>query len=135
MVLFSQLSDLPFSPSEFPFKYDVPCWNQGRNSKDKISIKFISDKSMPKWVFRKTVEAQKAAPSKYTEQDYFSGKRVVVKCIDEKVKTLFGKTGEVIQVVPFPQGVELDINFGRHIVRLTEKQIEILSEQELNPIS
>ena len=66
-----------------------------------------------------------ASVSKYTEQDYLNS---VVKCIDPKLESIFGRTGAVIQIIPYDDFIELDVKFGRGLgnVRLTEKQIEIV---------
>ena len=66
-------------------------------------------------------------PSRYTELDYQNnGRAVVVECIDVTLADLCGRSGLVKQVIPFPDHVEADIDFGNHIIRLTEQQYKII---------
>lgn len=48
-----------------------------------------------------------------------------VMCVDERLN-IHGKIGEVVQVIPINEGYgfELDVNFGRKIVRLHQNQIK-----------
>ena len=52
-----------------------------------------------------------------------------VRCIDQRLD-LCGSVGEVVQIIPINSGVgfELDINFGRKIVRLSKGQVEIVND-------
>ena len=64
----------------------------------------------------------------YTEDDFTKGSPIRVKCIDPDLQSIYAKIGEVVQVIPCSNHIELDINFGRKIVRLTNNQIEKLNE-------
>ena len=63
--------------------------------------------------------------SRYNELDY---KNAIVRCVDNDLDSLFDRTGEVIQVIPLSDIIEIDVDFGRGlgVVRLTEDQIEIV---------
>jgi len=67
-----------------------------------------------------------ANSSKYTEHDY---KESIVKCIDAKLDSIYNRTGVVLQVIPHTDIIEIDVDFGRGLgtIRLTEKQVEIIS--------
>ena len=77
-----------------------------------------------------TVPLPNAHPSPYSEMDYQNnGQPVIVECIDISLQDLCGRRGVVQQVLPFADHVEADIDFGHHIIRLTEKQYKIIPQQ------
>jgi hypothetical protein len=82
------------------------------------------------WFFEKGEKIKKikkeAKVSRYTEEDFIRNAPARVQCVDPALNSIYGKFGEVVEIVPLETGLELDINFGRHIVRLTEAQIEIV---------
>jgi len=96
----------------------VDAWDMEKKAPTKIAIAFKGEK--PIWFFE---EAQ--AVSQYTKEDYLNA---IVKCTDDNLKSIFGRTGTVIEVMPRSDFIEVDVDFGRGIgiVRLTEQQIEIL---------
>lgn len=96
----------------------VDAWDTEKKAQTKIAIAFKGEK--PIWFFE---EAQ--AVSKYNKEDYLNA---IVKCTAGNLKSIFGRTGTVIEVIPRTDFIEIDVDFGRGvgIVRLTEQQIEIL---------
>ena len=96
----------------------VDAWDTENKEPAKIAIAFRGEK--PIWFFE---EAQ--AVSKYDKEDYLNA---IVKCTADNLKSVFGRTGTVIEVMPRTDFVEVDVDFGRGIgiIRLTEQQIEIL---------
>jgi hypothetical protein len=89
-----------------------------------INIVFKGEKQI--WVIEVPDCIKTANKSRYTEQDYINS---IVKCIDSNLQSINGRTGAVIQVIPLEDIVELDVDFGSGlgVVRLTEKQIEIVN--------
>lgn len=87
--------------------------------------------SNPSWFFE-AAKVEKIAQNsqnhalKYTEQDYINS--AIVKCVDPQLKSIHGRTGTVVQVIPNEDFIEVDVDFGRGIgiIRLTEKQLEIV---------
>lgn len=107
--------------------YAMEGWNIDGKRTENVDISFRGDSLT--WILEpaspsKIVQAKNV--SKYTEQDYTNA---IVKCIDRKLASIFGRTGSVIQIMPHPDYVEVDVDFGRglDVVRLTEQQIEIVS--------
>lgn len=103
-------------------------WNCSKRQKEFIEISFRGEK--PIWIISPKSEITKTAQisnqvSKYTEMDYLNA---IVKCIDSNLKSIYQRTGSVIQVIPETDVVEIDVDFGSGlgIVRLTEKQVEII---------
>ncbi len=99
-------------------------WDVKEKKMRQIEISFKG--SNPSW-FLNEVRINKVAEntSKYTEQEYINS---IVKCIDPKLKSIFGRTGAVIQIIPYDDFIEVDVDFGRGIgiIRLTEKQLDIV---------
>lgn len=119
---------LPDVPKDCNASYALETWNIKNKKYETISISFKGDN--PIWVFEnisgpETVKLAQRNPSKYVETDYLNA---IVKCIDPKLKSIYGRTGAAIQVIPLADTVEIDVDFGRGlgIVRLTEQQIEIV---------
>lgn len=125
VLLFASQCLLPDIPNENK-SFVIKGWNVDQDKEQKISISFRGEK--PIWIFEpviKNVNKTANVQSKYTEQDYFNS---IVKCIDRKLSSLYGRTGFVKQIIPLTDIIEMDIDFGRGlgIVRLTENQIEIV---------
>ena len=66
--------------------------------------------------------------SRYTEMDYVANGGALVRCTDSELPSIFGRTGTVKEVIPTKSRVYVDVDFGHAIVRLTENQIEIISD-------
>jgi hypothetical protein len=121
-LILTSMSSLPDTPNG-----DGEGVVEGWNTKDKkivpLEVAFRGDR--PTWFFDAAKVEKIASTSKYTEQDYLNA---IVKCIDPKLDSIINRTGPVIQIIPHDDFIELDVNFGRGIgvVRLTEKQIEIV---------
>ena len=101
-------------------------WNLDTHKIDKVNISFKGVKDQI-WMFEKCQNIKEAnAQSKYTKEEYLNS---IIQCIDPQLKSIYGRTGEVIQIIPGTDIIELDIDFGRGIgiVRLTEQQIKIIS--------
>jgi len=101
-------------------------WNCLRQKTENIDISIRGEK--PIWIFEPSENikvAQSKMPSKYVEQDYINA---IVRCTDANLKSIYGRTGSVIQVIPLTDIIEIDVDFGRGlgVTRLTEKQIEIV---------
>lgn len=133
-VIFSATSSLPDMPKEVPYSDTVEGWDA--NSGSPVDIEVVFDGDPPSWMFRRSKNSKlrvtkkaSTTPSKYTEQDYIqNGKPALVVCTDAKLESIYQKTGHVVQVIPLDTHVEVDIDFGNHIVRLEENQIEIIRE-------
>lgn len=107
----NSLPDTPMSPSDIPVVGD----------KHNLCLSFRG-KSLS-WFFKEANADINPNHSKYTEQDFIQNAPRRVQCIDPILKSIYGKIGEVVQVIPMDNALELDIDFGRHIVRLDESQI------------
>jgi len=128
-ILFFDKFKLPDIPSSFPRSQTVQAID--KNSKEIVTMEVSFKGDNPSWFIDKTkvCTAQKAKSSKYTEEEYLKGgKGAIVVCIDKTLPSYYGKTGQVIQVIPLCSHVEVDINFGRHVARMVEDQFEIIDE-------
>ena len=123
---YDTLPDVPKSEQTFT----IDGWNYEEDKEDSINLSFKGEKLS--WFFEiskqktaKSTQIIKTAQTKHNEEDYLNA---IVKCIDPNLKSIYNRTGEVIQVIPHTDIVEIDINFGRGlgVVRLTEDQIEIV---------
>ena len=120
---------LPDVPKNRNVSFILECWDTATKKKENIALSFKGEK--PIWVFEKEsaadniVKTAQQTQSKYMETDYLNA---VVKCIDPRLKSIYGRTGAAIQVIPSSDVIEIDVDFGRglEVVRLTEKQIEIV---------
>jgi len=118
-----QSSDMPDMPKDHGDFY-IDGWNTSKSKPETIKLSFSNKNST--WLFSRVKQSQVTKPvSKYTEDDY---QNAVVKCVDPVLKSIYNRTGEVVQVVPSIGMIELDVDFGRglDIVRLTEDKIEIV---------
>lgn len=113
------LPDVPKDRESFCLKG----WDVKNQEEQSMEISF----NKKSWVINpsqaKTASLQ---PSQYTEQDYLEA---VIKCVDPKLESIYGRTGVVVQVIPHTDMIEIDVDFGRGLgtIRLTEKQIAIIS--------
>ena len=119
---------LPDIPKEYPLKVKLEGWNTKERKLQEVALSFKKGSDSSLWIFEavkmeKTASTEIKEVSRYTEQDYLNG---IFKCIDPQLKSIYGQTGAVIQVIPHTDFLEVDIDFGRGIgvVRLTEDKIE-----------
>lgn len=119
---------LPDIPRDYPLETNIKGWGVKEKRPKEVSLSFKKGDDSSLWLFdfpktKKTASVKIKEVSNYTEEDYLNG---VFKCIDLKLESIYGQTGSVIQVIPHPDFIEVDINFGRGIgvVRLTEDKIE-----------
>ena len=120
-LLVTNKSELPDVPKKAE-SIILSGWNVGGRKNNSILLAFTEDM----WMFNNSSDLVKSAvTSIYNEQDYLDA---VVKCIDPQLKSIFNRTGAVIQVIPQTDYIEIDVDFGRGIgvIRLTEKQTEII---------
>lgn len=90
------------------------------------------------WGFSKSAQKvtqqpqdSKDAKKTYTEDDFIVGSPKEVMCIDQALKSIYGKTGQVVRVIPLQTHIEVDVDFGRAIMRLTGDQIKIINIDDL----
>tara|TARA_R110000824_G_scaffold148242_3_gene317829 strand:+ start:6216 stop:7484 length:1269 start_codon:yes stop_codon:yes gene_type:complete len=105
-------------------KKKVKAWDLSASEEVELTINFNNRDS---WTIGDR-QSIKTASSKFTEEDILSNQPARVKCIDRNLESIFGKYGEVVQVIPNKKYAEYDVNFGRKIVRLTEDQFELSNE-------
>lgn len=117
----SVLPDMPNSSSSF----DLKGWDPFDFSQKNICLNFDCDS--PIWLFSSSSKDNIKVSKIYTEEDFLKEQPARVKCVDSKL-SLYNKIGEVVQVIPINSGIgfELDVNFGRKIVRLSQDQVEIV---------
>jgi len=117
----SVLPDLPNGDKEFP----VDVLSVRRKTPTTISLRFKENGW--DWVERSNIiatsQTMQAPQQPLTEKDFFNAR---VKCIDPALETIFGKIGDVVQIIPREDCIEMDVNFGRHMVRVTDKQVQII---------
>jgi hypothetical protein len=118
----SSLPDMPNIDGEFKIKG----WDIIARKQVPISINFNKNKI---WSISASKTAINKTARNYTEEDFLKSQPTRVKCIDQRLQ-LLGKIGEVVQVVPINSGAgfEIDVNFGRKIVRLDQNQVEIVDD-------
>ena len=99
----------------------VMAWDSSKKNQSYLDISFNKDI----WLMNASRQERIASNniSKYTEQDYVNA---LVQCIDPSLESINGRKGEVVQVIPREDMIEIDVDFGRGIdvVRLTEDQIQ-----------
>ncbi len=115
-------SRLPDAPMQSIKDHNIEGWNIAENCIRPIEI--CLDSKSNSWDVHESVRIVSAS-SKFTEQDFLQdGKPARVLCIDPELGVVYGKFGEVVEVIPMDNGLELMVNFGRHIQRVREDQIE-----------
>ena len=125
-LIIPSMSNLPDMP-ENSCDFIIDSWELNNHSPQKLSLSFNND--CPVWKFAKYNGIKKYFNNKYAEINFIKNNPKRVKCIDESLE-LFGKIGEVVQIIPmkYENSFEVDVNFGRKIVRLSEKQIQIIDD-------
>jgi hypothetical protein len=123
------------SMSALPDISDVSCecilngWNPKISQEKPLSLNF--NQECPIWIISEYKNDNKKYSShqNYTEEDFLKSQPTRVMCIDKKLD-LYGKIGEVTQIIPINDGIgfEVDVNFGRKIVRLSDEQIRIVDD-------
>jgi len=118
LMLSDSLPDIPNKS----VKKQVEVWNVDRRCSELLDILFDSDNNL--WSFNPTT-IKTASSKTYNEKDFFNA---IVKCIDDRLESIYNRTGTVIQIIPHVDFIELDVDFGRGIgiVRLTNKQVRIV---------
>ena len=123
ILICSAVSGLPDVPGSFPESFTLGGWNTEKNCADVVDISFKGE-DKPIWVFEAAKERKFASnQSQHQEQKYIDA---VVKCIDPDLKSLYGRTGVVVQVNPRKDFVEADVDFGRGlgVVRLVDSLLD-----------
>ena len=93
----------------------------------RISPFTVSFRGDPSSWFFKEKKLEKSASSRYTEEDYYkNGKGAIVICTDPELKSYYNKTGQVVQVIPFGDHLEVDVDFIGNVFRMIESQFEIV---------
>jgi hypothetical protein len=125
-ILYLDDKVLPDIPKEFPFESNrFQSINKNSKTIKPVSVLFKGKK--PSWFVSPCSLSKSAGASNYTEEEYFqNGKGAMVVCTSPELKSYYQNTGSVVQVIPFDNHVEVDINFGNHICRMTEDQFEII---------
>jgi len=102
-------------------------WNPRELKEMPLSMSF--GKETPTWMVSKSEPRLKKIATEYTEEDFLLTQPTRVRCIDQKLQ-LLGSIGEVVKIIPINAGIgfELDVNFGRKIVRLSKNQVEIVND-------
>ena len=121
-------SSLPDIPSENK-SFNLTGWNVNEKKEMNVDLSFKGKDAT--WMFEPQSRSTRLSfktqeVSRYTEEDYFNA---MVECIDQKLVSLLGHTGRVIQVMADSIPLEFDIDFGRglDVVRLTEPQFKIVA--------
>ena len=126
ILVISSATTLPDVPKDVN-SFSIKGWNVENEEEQDLEIGFNKGTWCIRFSQIKTASVPLPAlkPSKYTEQDY---QEAVVKCIDPRLRSIYNRTGVVIQVLPHADIVELDVDFGRGLgnIRITEDQIEIV---------
>ena len=117
------LPDMPNGSGDF----SITGWHPNQLQEIPMSLSF-KDKT-PMWMLAKSEKIVKTA-NEYTEEDFLRTQPTRLRCIDSKLSSLYGKIGEMVQLIPLNSGVgfEVDVNFGRKIVRLSKDQVEIVND-------
>jgi hypothetical protein len=120
-IINGNLPDMPEDKKDYIIK----------SSNQKIILKFATNiwelKASPIDAAQESKIVPKK-PSEYVEDDFKED--TIVECIIPELKSIFGKKGIVIQVIPLQSHIEVDIKFfekERGIKRLTTDQIKIVN--------
>lgn len=122
-------NSLPDIPKTLPASKPIKIFNLSNQSEVTVNIKFHDKNSV--WTIDLDTPIDKNVSENnaktYIETKYVQGgKGAIVVCVDAELESIYKKTGVVVQIIPFENNLELDIDFGHHVVRLTEDQIEIV---------
>jgi hypothetical protein len=117
---------LPDIPKSFPSKSSS---YQAISKDSKMPLDFlVSFRGDPASWFIDECKV-KVASARYSKEEYYNnGKGAIIVCTDPKLKTYYQKTGQVIQVIPFDQHLEVDVDFGNSVFRMVESQFDILND-------
>jgi hypothetical protein len=129
ILIIPKLINLPDSPRVCPVSHAITGWDTKNKQEHVVNMTFSEDIDAT-WSFERSKEEpqlNKRASSVLTEEDFINNNPARVRCITPELTEIYGKVGEVVQVIPLDDHIELDINFGREVMRLTESQIEIVN--------
>ena len=126
-VVCPEMCHLPDIPHECPKEYLVSGIHKNSGDIRPINVAFRGDD--PSWFIEPSEIKTATSVSRYTEEEYLeNGKGAMVMCNDETLPSYHGKTGQVVQVIPLDEYLEVDIDFGNHIVRMVETQFKKINE-------
>jgi len=120
-VIYGHLPDIPEENKDYVLK----------SSGNKVLLRFGTNiwelKATPIDAAQESKISPKE-PKDYTEDDFKED--TMVECIVPELKSIFGKKGIVVQVIPLQSHIELDVQFlekERGVKRLTTDQIKIVN--------
>jgi len=125
VLLSTKLSSLPDTPNQFPFKSQLKGWDAEKICERPIDLSFAGED--PTWIFSNSKKTIKVASiNDNDEMEFLKSQPARVRCIDNKITSLFNKVGVVEQIYEIPNGIgfELYVDFGRKRVWLSRKQVE-----------
>lgn len=124
-LIIPQMGALPDIPNG-DGKFDIRGWNPKELKEVPLSMSFKEE--TPMWVIANS-ESRLIKMADYSEEDFLRTQPTRVRCTDQRLQ-LFDSIGEVVQVIPVNSGVgfEVDVNFGRKVVRLSQQQVEIIND-------
>lgn len=119
---------LPNIPGGRNSVVELGCWDTKAKKYDVMELSFKDDGVSGNWFFKKPniVTASSNGRLMDLSKDELLSGDILVKCIDENLKTIYGKVGNIEQIIESGPELELDVNFGRHIVRLRHDQLEVV---------
>jgi hypothetical protein len=118
---------LPDIPKKCPYE-SSSYQTVSKDSKMPLDVS-VSFKGDPASWFIKECKFEKIASAKYSKEEYYqNGKGAIVVCIEPSLKSYFQQTGQVVQVIPYDDHLEVDVNFGHSMFRMIESQFDILND-------
>jgi len=152
-LIMSNKNEMPDLPKDDE-TYSLEAWDISDKKLEYIDISF---KGGDIWFFEKKGLKREASSeaidtsSRYTEQDYLNA---IIMCTDKNQPNLYGEIGQVVQVIPLEDMIEVDVKFISFVdkdhkiqkskeseipidglvVRLSEDQLKILDNSEIASI-
>jgi len=118
---------LPDVPKEIPYE-SSSYQTVSKKSKMPLDVS-VSFKGDPASWFVKECKFEKTASARYSREEYYqNGKGAIVVCTEPSLKSYFQQTGQVVQVIPFGDHLEVDVDFGNSVFRMVESQFDILDD-------
>ena len=113
----------------------IKAWDVKKGKDKEVKLEFKGEEENESWFIEdegKDLVPAFATPvrmsSAQNKESVFFGKKIVI-CTDNSLESIFKQLGEIIEIIPHADYVELDVNFGEElgVVRLTEDKVEIVN--------
>lgn len=123
-LIVPQIHKIPDVPYDKNTVVEMGCWDTSKKEYSIMEVSFNENEKSTNWFFKSA-----SINPKNVSKDDLLNENLIVKSIDPKLKSIYGKIGNIIQVIEHADTWYVDVNFLdgelNRVVRLSPEQIEI----------